>query len=78
FEKDHEHTICDYNFKPSVLIPVRNTRIEADHTQKCKPCYLGPMIVVTCTRNSAYCLAELNRAVAKLPYAPFCLIPYYP
>ncbi|KAF8580281.1 hypothetical protein K439DRAFT_1357414, partial [Ramaria rubella] len=43
-----------------------------------KPCYLGLMIVVKHTCNGAYCLAELNGAVAKLPYAAFRLIPYYP
>ncbi|KAF8590873.1 hypothetical protein K439DRAFT_1611537 [Ramaria rubella] len=78
FEKDHKHTIHDYNFKPGALVLVRNTWIEADHTQKCKPHYLGPMIIVKCTHNGAYCLAKLNGAVAKLPYAAFHLIPYYP
>ncbi|KAF8577138.1 hypothetical protein K439DRAFT_1365380 [Ramaria rubella] len=78
FEKDHKHTICDYNFKPGTLVLVRNTQIEADHTRKCKPRYLGPMIIVKRTCNGAYCLAKLNGAVAKLPYTAFCLILYYP
>jgi hypothetical protein len=36
------------------------------------------MIVVRRTRNGAYLLAELTGAVAKLPYAAFRLIPYFP
>ncbi|KAF8574350.1 hypothetical protein K439DRAFT_1372717, partial [Ramaria rubella] len=78
FEKDHEHTIRDYDFKPGSLVLVRNPQIEMDHLQKCKPRYLGPMVVVRQTHNSAYCLAELTGAVAKLPYATFCLIPSHP
>jgi hypothetical protein len=78
FEKDHAHTIRDYNFTPGSLVLVRNTRVENDHSRKSKPRYLGPLIVVRRTRNGAYILAELTGAVAKLPYAAFRLIPYYP
>ncbi|KAF8590752.1 hypothetical protein K439DRAFT_1611689 [Ramaria rubella] len=46
FEKDHEHTIHDYDFKPGLLILVQNTQIEMDHSRKCKPCYQGPMVMV--------------------------------
>jgi hypothetical protein len=78
FEKDHAHTIRNYDFTPGSLVLVRNTRVENDLSRKSKPRYLGPMIVVRRTRNGAYVLAELTGAVAKLPYAAFRLIPYYP
>jgi hypothetical protein len=75
FEKDYTHTIRDYNFS---LVLVRNSRVENEHSRKTKPCYLGPMIVIKRTRNRVYILAELTSAIAKLPYAGFRLIPYYP
>ena len=34
FEKDHAHTIHDYNFKPRDLILIRNTAIEKALNQK--------------------------------------------
>jgi hypothetical protein len=52
--------------------------VENNLSRKSKPHYLGPMIVVRRTCNGAYLLAELTGAVAKLPYAAFHLIPYYP
>jgi hypothetical protein len=36
------------------------------------------MIVVHCTKGSAYILAELDGAVSKLHYAAFHLLPYLP
>src|ERR1700719_2463526 len=36
------------------------------------------MIVVCWTQYSAYILSELNGAVAKIHYAAFHIIPYYP
>ena len=78
FKRDHAHTIRDYDFTPGSLVLVRNTRVENDLSRKSKPCYLGPMVVVRRTCNGAYILAELTGAVARLPYAAFRLIPYYP
>jgi hypothetical protein len=35
------------------------------------------MLIIQKTRNSVYCLAELDRAVSKLHYATFQLVPYH-
>jgi len=44
---------------------------------KMKLRYLGLMVVLQCTRNGAYQLAELDSAVSRLCYAAFRLIPYH-
>ena len=74
FEKQYANTICDLNFTPGSLVLVRNTNLNMD---KMKPRYLGPMVVLQCTRNGAYRLGELDGAISKLCYAAFRLIPYY-
>ena len=71
------NTIRDYDFKPGVLILVRNSAIETDLGRKAKPRYLGPMLVVRRSRNGAYRLAELDGAVSKLRFAAFRLVPYH-
>jgi len=78
FEKDNANLIIDYNFKEGALVPVRNSSTETDLSRKTKPHYLGPPGVIHCTRNKAYILSELDRAIHKNPYAAFHLIPYYP
>ena len=42
-----------------------------------KPRYLGLMIVLQCSHNSAYQLGELDGAISRLCYAAFRLIPYH-
>ena len=74
FEKHFEHTIHDFDFKPGALVLVRNPGVEFD---KVKPQYCGPMLVVQCTHNGAYHLAELDGAVSRLRYATFRLILYF-
>lgn len=76
FEKEHAHTMHDYNFKPGALVLVRNTKIESDLGRKCKPRYLGPLVVVRRTQGGAYVLAELDGAISRLRFAAFRLIPY--
>jgi hypothetical protein len=63
---------------PGSLMLVQNTCVENNLSWKSKPHYLGLMIVVRCTHNGASVIAELTGAIAKLPYAAFRLIPYYP
>ena len=74
FERQHEHTIHDFNFKPGALVLVRNPGTEHDKT---KPRYCGPMVVVRRTCNGSYRLAELDGAVSRLRYAAFRLVPYH-
>jgi hypothetical protein len=78
FEQHYRCSIVDYNFKPGAYILVRNSKVEYELSGKTKPCYLGPMIVVHCTKGGAYILAELDGVVSKLCYAAFCLLPYLP
>jgi hypothetical protein len=59
---------------PGTLVLIRNPGAELDKT---KPRYYGPMVVVRCTCNGTYRLAELDGAVSKLHYAAFRLIPYH-
>lgn len=65
------------NFGPSSLILVCNTGADTPLTNKTKPRYFGPMVVVRRTRNGAYCLAKLDGAVSHLCYASFRLVPYF-
>jgi len=74
FEWQHAHTIHNFDFKPSKLVLVCNPGAEHD---KVKPHYCGPMVVVRCNRNGAYCLAELDGVVSRLRYMAFRLIPYH-
>ena len=74
FEKQYANTIRDFNFAPGSLVLVRNTNLGME---KMKPCYLGPMVVLQRSRNSAYHLGELDGAVSRLRYAAFRLIPYH-
>jgi hypothetical protein len=74
FERHFKHTIYDFNFKPSALIFMCNPSTEFN---KVKPWYCRPMLVVWCTHNGTYCLAELDSMVSHLCYAAFRLIPYF-
>ena len=44
---------------------------------KTKAQYFGPMVVLRKTRNGTYHLMELDRAISKLRYAAFHLVPYF-
>jgi len=77
FERTHERTLHDFDFKPGALVLVRNSSIETDLGRKSKPRYLGPMVVVRRTPNGSYRLAELDGAVSKLRFAAFRLVPYH-
>ena len=77
FEQHYQQTIHNYDFQPRDLILICNSSINSDIGSKMVPCFLGPILVLRQSCNSAYRLAELDRAVSKLHYAAFCLIPYY-
>jgi len=78
FEQHYRCLIVDYNFKPGTYVLVHNSKVEYELSCKTKPRYLGPMIVVRCTKGGAYILAKLDGAVSKLCYAAFHLLPYLP
>jgi hypothetical protein len=78
FERRFSRTIHDYNFKPGTLVLVLNKKIELASNAKCKPCYFGPMLVVSRTPNGPYHLAEVDGTISKLKFAAFRLIPYHP
>ncbi|KNZ81366.1 hypothetical protein J132_01059 [Termitomyces sp. J132] len=77
FETEHAAMICNYNFKTGDLVLMRNTRIEVTHNKKMKPCYLGPLVVISCNRGGAYIICELDGSVLHCPIATFCLVPYF-
>ena len=78
FKRKNVNRICNYDFKSVELVLVLNKWIEPEMGCKCKPHYLGPMVVVWKLRNGAYTLAEVNRIVSCLKFAVFHLIPYHP
>ena len=78
FERHFANTIHDFNFKPGSLILVLNKKLKPASNAKCKPHYFGPMVIVSRSQNRSYRLAEVDGAIAKLKFAAFHLIPYFP
>ena len=77
-EKDHAKNIRDYNFAPGALVIVKNSRFDKGLTNKTRPRYLGPMIVIRRTQGGSYILGELDGTLSKLRFAAFRLLPYLP
>jgi hypothetical protein len=74
FERQHAHTIRDFNFTPGALILIFSAGSDMDKTRLR---YYGPMVMLQHTCNRAYRLGELDGAVFRLCFAAFRLIPYH-
>jgi hypothetical protein len=77
FERNHSHTIRDFNFKAGDLVLVRNTAIEKALNRKMRPRYFGPMVVVSKNRGGAYIICDLDGTLAHAPTAAFRIVPYF-
>ena len=73
-----KNRIHDFNFKPGALMLVRNSKFDKTLSDKTKPRYFGPMVVVRRTLGGSYVLGELDGSLSKLRFAAFRLIPYLP
>ena len=70
-------TIRDFDFKAGALILIRNTAIEKSLNCKMRPCYLGPLVVVSRNKGGAYIVCELDGALYHHPVAAYRVIPYF-
>jgi hypothetical protein len=77
FEKNHSHTIHDFNFQHGNLVLIRNTQVEKALNHKMQPRYIGPLIVIACNFGGMYILCELDGSVLHRPIAAFHVIPYF-
>ena len=77
-EKDFKNNIVDFKFAPGTLVLVRNSKFDKVLSDKTKPRYFGPMVVIKRTQGGSYVLGELDGSISKLRFAAFRLIPYHP
>jgi hypothetical protein len=77
FEKEHSATICNFDFKAGALVLIQNTAIEKALNRKMRPCYLGPLLMVSCNKGGVYIVCELDGTLYHNPVAAYRIIPYF-
>jgi hypothetical protein len=71
FEKEHSHTVRDFDFKLEDLVLIQNTAVEKALNRKMCPRYLDPLIIISWNWGSAYIITELDGSVFHHPVAAF-------
>lgn len=77
-EKLMKNSLHDYKFDPGSLVIVRNSKFDKTLSDKTKPRYFRPMVVIRRTKGGSYVLGELDGSLSKLRFAAFRLMPYHP
>jgi hypothetical protein len=77
FEREHDTTIHDFDFKQGDSVLVRNTAIEKALNCKMRLRYNGLVVVIARNKGGAYNIAELDGAVFDRPVTAFRVISYF-
>jgi hypothetical protein len=77
-KRTEKNKIHDFDFQPGALVIVRNSKFDKTLSDKTKPRYFGPMVVVKRTKGGSYVLGELDGSLSKLRFSAFRLFPYQP